>query len=146
MPTAGKLAAALLFAALAWYASQLIKPKFPEAFDPGWFAEVNAAVGLILGWRLAGPRAGTGYTDAIGYGLTTIIAITFVALFLHCFAEMIRMSLDRRYDGPVEGVTDVFTQMYEYGRLLIDPTIIGTLLIGGILAGIVTEVFGRSFR
>ena len=146
MPTAGKAAAAVLYAALIWYASQLIKPLFPEGADTGLFAEVNAAIALVLGWRIAGSRAGTGWNASISYGLTTVVAITFSALFLQCFAEMVRDSLKRRYDGPMEAIADVFEKMFGYFMMMATPEVLGTLLVGGIVAGLVTELVGRNYR
>jgi hypothetical protein len=54
MPTAAKLAAAILFGALAWLASELAIPFFPEGAAVGRFAEWNAAIGAVIGWRVAG--------------------------------------------------------------------------------------------
>ncbi|NAZ36263.1 TrgA family protein [Rubellimicrobium sp. CFH 75288] len=146
MPTAAKLAAALLFAALAWIVSRLTFPLWPEGADPGRFAEINAAVGLVLGWRMAGARAGTGWTSGIGHGLTTAVAVAFVSLFLHSFAEMIRQSLRKFYDGPMEAVVAVFGLLVEQGARLGSPQTVGVLLAGGAAAGLVTAWCGRHFR
>jgi len=108
MPTAARAMAAVLFAVLAWYVSGLIVPLFPENTDMGFFTEVNAGLGLICGWRIAGPRGGTGYVSAISYGLTTTVALVVVALFTHSSVVMIENSLRKFYDTPVEAVVSVF--------------------------------------
>lgn len=146
MPTAAKLAAAVLFGLLAWAASNLMKPYFPEGADLGRFAEVNAAVGAVLGWRIAGPRGGTGWTAAVGYGITATVATVLVAAFLHCVAIMVRQSLRKLYDGPVEAVVDVFELMVRNGTYLLHGDVLLTLALGGVLAGLLTEWFGRTFR
>ena len=146
MPTAAKLAALVLFGALTWAVSNLVVRHFPEGSDPGWFAEVNATAGAILGWRIAGPRGGTGWTSAVGYGITATIAIVAVATFLQCFAIMIRQSLRRLYDGPVEALVDVFELMVRNGEYLLHAEGLGTLAVGGVLAGLLTEWVGRNFR
>lgn len=142
----GRLVAAILYGALTWYVSTLIIPLFPEGMAAGRFAEVNALLALPVAWRIAGSRAGDGWGAALSYGLTTAIAITVVCLFFQCFGEMIRKSLDKRYDGPVEAVTDVFQLMVEFGQIMFDPMVLGTLLIGGLVAALVVEATGRSFR
>ena len=70
MPTFARLAAGILFAGLAYYVSLLIVPLFPPEQQLGWFREVNAGVGLVIGWKVMGARAGNGVSNAIGVGLT----------------------------------------------------------------------------
>lgn len=146
MPTAGRMVAAILYAGLAWWVSQMIEPLFPEGSDLGWFAEFNAAVGFVMGWTVAGKRAGGTWSAAISYGLTATAATVFWALFLHCFAEMIRKSMRRLYDGPFEALVDVFDLMFEYALLMAVQPVILTLVIGGIIAGLITESAARTWR
>ena len=146
MPTAARMVAAILYAGLAWYVSQLIKPLFPEGTDVGWFAEVNAGISFFCGWVVAGSRAGTSWPAAISYGLTTTFALLFWCLFLQSFADMVRKSMRNAYSGPAEAVTDVFGLIFEYGMLMSTRDVLSMLFIGGVLAGLVTEIFGRSFR
>jgi hypothetical protein len=147
MPTAAKLVAGILWALLAWFVSNLIKPYFPEGSDLGLFAEVNAALGLLLGWTMAGPRAGQGgWSGAISFGFTTTVALVVTGVFMHSFAEMVRLSLRRLYEGPVEGLVAVFGLMAEYFTLMAKTDVMVTLLVGGIVAGLVTEWAGRRWR
>lgn len=147
MPTAAKLAAFVLFAALAWAVSRLVVPyAFEEGQSPGRFAEINAVLGGLLGWRIAGSRGGDGWVAAVGYGITATAMTVLAALFLHSFAIMIRQSLRRLYDGPVEAMSDVFGMMAKNGAFLGHQDILVTLAVGAVLAGLVTEWFGRNFR
>jgi hypothetical protein len=146
MPTAAKLAGLVLFGALAWAVSLLVARHFPDGRSVGRFAEVNAAVGAVLGWSMAGSRGGTGWASAVGYGITATVATVLAAAFLQCFAIMIRQSLRKLYDGPVEAVTDVFNLMARNGQYLLHGDVLLTLALGGVLAGLVTEWFGRTFR
>ncbi len=145
MPTTGRFVGAVLFGALAWYTSILIMPLFPEGTNLGWFQEVNTGFGLLAGWRIAGPRAGTGYVAAFSYGLTAMVAMVVMALFFHSTVIMIEQSLRKRYDGPGEAVTAVFEMFVEHGTLMATPEIIATLVLGGFAAGLTTEFFGRRF-
>ena len=135
--------AAILWAALAYYASELIKPYFPEGRNLSLFSEFNAFMGLIVGWRVAGSRAGSGWNASISYGFTTTFFLVLWALFFQCVGEMIRLAFRKRYDGAVEAVVSVFELMLEYGILMFKQDVILTLVIGGIIAGIVTEFFAR---
>ena len=145
MPTFGRLIGAIMFGALAWYTTLLIVPLFPENSNLGWFQEVNTFFGLYAGWKVAGPRAGNGYNASLSYGLTTTVSMVIMAVFFNSFVVMIENSLQRIYDGPIEAVTDVFQLFLKHGQMIITVDVIGTLIIGGLIAGIVTEFFGRRY-
>ena len=145
MPTMGRLIGAILFGALAWYASTLIVPLFLVDAPMGWFQEINTICGLVAGWKIAGPRAGTGYVAAFSYGLTALVAMVVMALFFNSFGMMIKRSLRKLYDGPGEAVTDVFALFIEHGAIILTLESLATLLIGGFAGGLITEFFGRRF-
>jgi len=139
MPTAPKLIAALCFAGLGWVASDMIRPLFPEETNFGAFNYVNVVLGLLCGWIVTGPRVGSGWSDGISAGLTGVGALVFWGLFVQAFNEMLRLALDRKYDGPVEAILSVFQIGIEYGQMLINGPLIGTLIVGGIVIGLVAE-------
>jgi hypothetical protein len=141
----GRLVGAILFGALAWYTTNLIVPLFPEGTNLGLFQELNTFFGLVAGWTVAGPRAGTGYIASISYGLTTLVALVVSELYFKSLVVMIERSLRLRSDGTGEAVTDVFALFMEHGLMILTPEIITTLLVGGLVGGFVTEVFGRRF-
>lgn len=143
MPTAGKAAAALMMAVLGWYASEMVRPLMPEGTDFGWFNEVNVALGIACGWVVIGPRLGYGIADGIGAGLTGVGALVFWALFLQSFNEMLRLALENRYDGPVEGVVAIFEIAVEYGTDVLYMPLIGLLVVGGVVIGILSELVAR---
>ena len=145
MPTMGRMIGAIMFGALAWYVSILIVPQFPEGANLGLFQEVNTFFGLFVGWTIAGPRAGGGYAAGISYGITAMVAMVVMALFFNSSVVIIEQSLRKRYKGPGEAVTDVFAMFIDNGILMSTSEVIATLLIGGVVAGLVTEFFGRRF-
>lgn len=146
MPTAARLVAALLWGALAWRISQLIIPLLPEGTNIGLFIEVNVVLGLIVGWTVAGSRAGQGFSGAIGYGITASVALVVVGLFTHASIEMVYRSLDKRYGDAGEAVIGVFDLFTQFGRTMMTGEIIMTLLIAGIAAGLVTEAVNRRWK
>jgi hypothetical protein len=144
--TMPKLVAAVLFAILAWYVSNLIEPLFPEGYDPGRFSEGNFVIGLGVGWVVAGSRAGRGWSSGISAGLTAAFALVFWGLLLNCTYEMLRLSLRRQYDGPVEAVVGVFELMMENLLLMINPTVLGALFGGAAIIGLIVEYTSRKAR
>lgn len=146
MPTAAKLAAALLFAGLAYYVSGLVRPIFADERPLPNLQMINLGFGLIIGWVVAGKRAGGGLTGAIGAGLTTSISVFLVCLFFNSAAEMVARSLRKHYDAPVQAVIAVFELMLEFGQRIMTPEIIATTLGGGILACLIVNFVGRQWR
>ncbi|KAA9009824.1 TrgA family protein [Histidinibacterium aquaticum] len=148
MLTFAHVVAAVLYGALAWGVSEiLIEPLFPEGFNPGYFAEVNAAVGALTGWIVMGSRAaGVGLGGSISIGFTTTIMVVFWCLFVQSFWEMIRRSLEMQYDGGMEAIVAVFEMIAENLVLMSTVEVWVALLVGGVLAGLVTGFFGRIWR
>ncbi|NNE81559.1 MAG: TrgA family protein, partial [Silicimonas sp.] len=56
MPTGGKLIAAIVFAALAYFISDLVKPLLEDTQGSrvGSLSFVNAFIGLLMGWTIMG--------------------------------------------------------------------------------------------
>lgn len=145
MPTAARLASALSLGGLAWLASDMVRPLMPPETAFGWFNYVNLALGLLCGWFIMGGRAGRGYAEAIGNGLTGVLALVFWAFFAQSFNLMLKQALEKNFDGPVEALVAVFGNALDYAQFLGDATLIGTLLIGGIASGLLAEFVARRW-
>lgn len=143
MPTAAKLAAALLFGALAWAASLLAEAQAPEGTDLGRFAEVNLLVGAVAGWRVAGGRAGATARADAAHGATAAAVTAVGALVIHSLRIMIRRSLRRMYDGPVEALLAAVEIALRQAAALGTPAVAATLLGGGVAAGLLAGWVGR---
>jgi len=146
MPTAAKLAAAIVFGVLAWYVSDLVLLLFPERTEVGRFVEYNAVLGAVVGWWVAGAKAKTTWPNAVGYGVTAALSMMLLALFLHSVMVMFNQSLHRVYEGPVEALLDVVRLMIEKFAMIATPQIMLTLLIGGIFGGLATEWVARKYK
>ncbi len=146
MPTAARMISAIILAAAAWMAGEMVKPAFPEGKDFGWFSVINPALGLLVGWIVIGSRTGRGISAAISNGLTGTAALVFWALFLQAFNEMLRIALKSRYDGPIEALVDVFNIGLKFGEYLLTAPIMIVLIGGGILAALLAEFGGRHWR
>lgn len=146
MPTAARLIAALVLAATAWITSQMVKPYLPEGTDFGWFEYLNTGLGVVIGWITIGSRAGRGRSAAIGNGITAAVVVAFWAIFLQAFYEMLEQSMNRRYKGPTDAILDVFDMCWEFALHLAHLDVAGPLLLGGIAAGILSELASRVWR
>jgi hypothetical protein len=149
MPTAARLVAAIALAALGWFASELIKPLIEAQTgrtEFGAFSAINLVIGAVCGWIVIGKRAGRGYSAAIGNGITGTAALVFWGLFVQAVAEMVRLSLARRYDGPIEAIAAVFELIVDYGAYLLETQVLVALFAGAIVAGVSSEYAARRWR
>ena len=146
MPTASKLAGAVVFAIIGFVAVMLYLPHLPQELPPGRLREAVAGLGVIVGWRVMGRLTGRGYTEAIGSGIRTSVTLVFWALLVFSIHLMIKRSYRMMYDGPMEAVIGVFSLMLEYGRVLWAADVLAWLLIGGAVGGVVVEWAGKRWR
>ena len=146
MLTAPRLVAALLLGIVGFLGSELIKPLMPEGTQFGLFSFVNMGLGALSGWVVIGSRIGRGMVPALNNGLTGAAALIFWGLFLQAGNEMLRLSLRRRYDGPVEALTDLFRVGLEYGLTMATVPVLGTLFVGGVVAAVLAEISAKYWR
>jgi len=144
MPTAARLTGAILFALVGYFIFVTMTPVYGEEVVPRYLLPLCLATGLWAGWVLCGSQANS-IGKGIGTGLTAIVAQAFWILTILAFVTMIARSLRKRYDGPVEAITDVFALMFEDVQRFATPDIGMVLLVGGLAAGIVTGYIGKKF-
>jgi hypothetical protein len=145
MPTASKLVAAVAYALLGFLAAQTFVKYVPDGTPLGYFREITAAIGFIVGWMVMGKLTRKGYREAINSGLVTAILLVFWALLAFSLYFMLRKSMRMMYDGPMEAVLGVFQLMFDYGKMLLVPDMLGVILMGGIVAGLVCEWAGKRW-
>ncbi|NCQ22862.1 MAG: tellurium resistance protein [Rhodobacteraceae bacterium CG17_big_fil_post_rev_8_21_14_2_50_63_15] len=145
MPTTAKLVAAIGLGIVGWVGSDMIRPLMPADTSFGWFNYVNLVLGALCGWVVTGKRVGFGWAEGFSAGLTGVGALVVWGLFAQSFAEMLSRSLDRRYTGPVEGLTAMVELAVEFGTYLLNGPLIGFLCVGGILTGLVAEWVARRW-
>jgi len=149
MPTAGKLVAAILFFLVGYQAAVFtLTETFEDAMHGNRVFPLSIGlIGLWQGWMVSGSRAGQGVRVAIGNGMRCSVQIAFFGLLLYALRTMFQRSANLRYDAPWEAVIATFDLFVEYFlQTLESPLIWGTLLIGGIVAGLLTEAAGRLWR
>jgi hypothetical protein len=147
MPTGAKAMAAITFAIVSWIVANLYAYDMPEAGNVGLFREMSAGLGAIIGWQVMGNSVGKGYIKSIGSGWKTMIVLIVFALLLFAIYEMLQLSVKMRYDGPQEAILDVFQRMMDRGLpILQNVQVIAAILIGGGIAGLLTENASRRWR
>ena len=144
--TAPRLVAALSLAAVGYVASETIKPLLPEGTQFGYFSVVNAVIGLAVGWVVIGARIGRGMAAAISYGLTAAVVLVFWGLFTQAINEMLRLALRRRFSGPSEALKGAVDLGLGYAALIATPAVLGTVVLGGIVAAVLAEFSARYWR
>ena len=145
MPTAPKLIAAILFAALTWFVTDLVKPLLPVGTQMGLLSPINTVIGAFFGWRVMGARAGQSLRASLGYGITTAAIIVFWCLLVWSAYLMTIQSTRMRYDGPIDALQDMFFMMFDYARMMVTPEILGSLGIGALVFGWLTDQVARRY-
>jgi len=145
-PNAAQLVSALCLAFLAFIVSGQVMPLMPKGTDFGYFTLVNMTIGVFCGWIVMGKRAGRGVTASINNGLTGMAAMMFWALFVQGAYEMFDKAMHNRYGGPFEALSAIFVIGMGYGRMILVPNILFTLLIGGILAGLAADYAKKKWN
>jgi len=145
MPTAAKLVAAIFFGFLGWFCGDLVVPLLPEGMSTGMLNETLAVIGVIAGNSMSGKRAGEGVRAGFGYGLTSAALIAFWGVFVFAGHRMLKMSLDKRFSGPIDALQNMVEIGLGYAQMIAVPSILFTLVIGGLFGGWVTEWVARRW-
>lgn len=146
MPTAGRLFAAIAFAAVAFLAGLAYMPLQPPEVQFGNFLYVSAAMGAFIGWLVMGRRSGRGWRAAMESGLATAAVMLGAITFVFSMREMLLRALDGRYRGPMEALTNTFAIMIEYGAVMADLRFVLTLVVGGLIGGLVSEAAEKRWH
>lgn len=146
MPTAARLVAALCLAVVALAVSLQVMPRMPESTDFGYFVPLNIGLGLVCGWAVMGRHERLGTVGAVNNGIAGVAVLVFWGVVVQGGYEMFRLAMNRRYHGPLEAIYGVFELSVGYAQVLVAPAILATLVIGGILSGIITEFAGKMWR
>ena len=145
MPTAGRLVAAAVLAAMGWCASFLIALLMVEDPPFEWFAQINAAAGFVLGWTVIGVRLKPSAKGIVVHGLTGAFAWVFWALFALSTIKMLERSLRKQYDQAMEAVTAVLEIAFEDLQVMTSGSVMFVVLGGGVLAAYLGAKTAQAF-
>jgi len=146
MPTAAKLASAILFALVGWFAGAAYVATLPEGMPAAMLAPVAAGVGLFQGWFTMGRNATGQVIMDLGTGLRASVQIVFFMVLIFGLLEMFDRSVRLRYDGPGEATIAALELFLEYGLSVVYATTsLMILAIGGMGAGILAGLVSRRW-
>ncbi len=147
MPTAGKLIAAISFAFLAYFVSDLVKPllESTEGTRVGALSRTNAIIGLLMGWTILGKGAGKTYRQAFGYGLTTLAATAFWCIVFWSGYKMVLRSMDMRYDGAMQALQGMAQLAIDFTKLAAVQEVVIPAIVGALFLSWFTEFFARRW-
>lgn len=146
MPTAAKLVAAILLAALGFVAAGRYVQLMPEGAVAGHLGLICAGLGAVVGWLVLGRRAGRGVGAGTSAGLQAAVVLVASALIIFSIERMVRRAMAGFYGADIlRAVTGVFENIYEFGARLADSQLLGILILGGLIAGLVTELVNRRW-
>jgi hypothetical protein len=146
MPTGAKLVAAVCFAIVGWLAAEAYIPQLPADTRTGYFREIMAVLGFVLGWMTLGPNVGRGYGDAASIGMRTSFLLVFWGLLGMSIYFMVRRSTRMIYDNAGDAALDVPMLMLQYAGLMGSVPLIAVLALGGAIGGVLTEFAGRRWK
>jgi hypothetical protein len=147
MPTAAKLVGGILFFLVGWQAAEFTLLTFPAEMAATYFPLTIGLIGFWQGWMVSGTRAGQGYGAGIGNGMRVGAQIAFFGLLLFALRTMFQRAANLRYESPGEATIATIELFIEYLLQTFGiPHIWATLLIGGAIAGLLTEAIGRIWR
>lgn len=146
MPTAAKAVGALTFAIVGGLIANAYVPGMPDAGAAGGIRGYSAAIGAFVGWSVMGNSVGYKYIDAIGQGWKTVIVLVFIAALCFSIYEVMIQSTRQVYPGPIEAILDIFARMFGRAKALLTFPVLTVMVIGGAVAGLVTEGTSRRWR
>lgn len=134
-----------MLAVLGLLAGTAYVPLQPPEMRFGSFLPICAALGALVGWKVLGPRTGRGWRASMEGGLAASVVLLVVALLLFATRQMFISALDGRYRGATEALVGIFGIILDYASVMGDARFIGTLVVGGIVAGLMAEAAQRRW-
>lgn len=146
MPTAAKLFAALFTALTGAAAVWLVRADEPGLRATIIAFSVTVPVAVFMGWRECGARAGRGYGAAMVAGFRGVLYMVIGVLVVLAIMQMFKLAWARHYDTPTEAVVDIVALAIGFGKPLLQAPVAATLVLGGLVSGIMAEWAGRRWR
>ena len=146
MPTAARLVAALSLAALACLITPQLQPLLPDGTDFLKVTGVNSGLGIILGWWLVGTRTGCDFWGRVNNGVTGASALLLLGVLVQGAAKMTDHAYRRLFGDPFEALASILLFALDYFLVIAVPHVLMTVLLGGVLCGLLTEFAARRWR
>ena len=146
MPTAARLVAVISLSLATAYIMFLAIQTYPELErDFVRMVVAGVIVSTIVGWRGLGRRVGEGYRSAFGYGLRAAVSIIFWTLFIFAGDFMIAGMMKHAYYQPMAAVLQIPLRMIQFGRYILTPELVGTIVVSALFCSALTEAVKRKW-
>jgi len=148
MPTGAKLLGAFIYCAIGALAAIIAVPGLPEAQQPGQLVSLSALFGFYFGWSMIGKHvtATTTIAQSLVLSVRTVVLMTISTLFVVAGFEAYGRSINMRYTGPIEAVTDVANLMIFFGKMGVQPPVMSIIGVGIIIGAIFVRWAGRVWE
>lgn len=146
MPTAAKLIGALLLFGVGWLAALFAIDTLPEGTPARYFPLTIALIGFWQGWMVIGGQAGQGVAAGAGHGLRAGVQMALIGLAVFALREMFLRAGNLRYRGAGEATTAALDLFADYALQSLTVPIWGTVILGGVVAGTISEWSARRWR
>lgn len=146
MPTGSRLVGAVAFAMLGYLIAGAAVATLPEGVTAPWLTPVAVALMVLHGWTLAGASAGQGWYLGAVNGLRTSLQATILGVAYFALYEMFSRAMSQRTYEVGEAALEALGLFLEYGEQILVRPVVGLVLVGGLVAGILTEAAGQRWR
>ena len=145
MPTAGRLTAAVFFAVLAWYVTDLAMTVMPSAYDRPSVPKWNALIAFCASWSVFRKLDGT-IRHGLVLGLTAALLTTALITLCHSAALTFGAAWRGRTGSLLDTFESTFSTMGDIALFLLSSqeTVIAAV-VGALAIGIVSAMMQRRF-
>lgn len=138
MPTAAKLIAALALAITAASAAYVFIGEHPDIPMGAKFIATNAVVGFFAGWYSLGRNHGRGNFAGMMFGLRSLVFLLIGSGMVFAFYHVAR-NLQQFKSKDVTAMPLAWIEKsFDYVVLASSVNVLLTLVIGGLISGLVT--------
>ena len=145
MPTAGRLTAAVFFAALAWLATDMAQSVMPAMYDRPGVPKWNAILAFVVAWSLFRRINGRLWNGVVLSMTTAVVAVIFAAL-VHSSAMTFAGAWQGRTGSLISTFEKVFANMGDMIlHLLMAQQSVIAIFAGALAIGVAAAVMERRF-
>lgn len=140
MPSGARLMAAILLSLSAMGALTIGAMHIDEvARERGVLLPLAALLGAFFGWSALGGRLGAGFAKAFERGILAMLMVWFWGTLIVAGEHVYRGLQAHYYKQPMDAVNGLVGKFIEMMGIFVDVRIALAALIGGMIAGAISE-------
>lgn len=146
MPTAAKLVGGLCLAITAAIAAMVFIDNYTGVYQVGFrFIAGNAIVGFFAGWYALGKNPGYGIFVAAANGVRALVFLLIGAGMLFASVFVLGNLERNNFNDPVDLPLLWIQTSFDFVVLAFTGPVLLTLLIGGVVSGLITYIASRRW-